>query len=125
MDDPNYRPSEWSPEELRVMRTEVSRFFLDGMVKRMLVSFYKYGPVADGFPDKIDALASARQRIALYKKTGNTEALMDAANFLMIEFMHPSLDEAHFEGTDDSGSPGRMDRTTRAATKRANADIAT
>jgi hypothetical protein len=39
---------------------------------------------------------------------GNAEYLVDAANFLMIEFMHPAHPAAHYRATDASGSPGRV-----------------
>ncbi len=81
--------------------------FVVGMAKRMAMSFYKYGKVADGYPKKVDAIKSLLARLEKYERTGNTEYLMDAANFAMIEFMHPKHPEAHFEPTDSSGSPGR------------------
>lgn len=87
--------------------SEFSHDFVKGMANRMAVSFHKYGLVADAVPDKVDALASAQQRVDLYRETGNTEALIDAANFLMMEFMHPSIPDAYFAATDSDGSPGR------------------
>jgi hypothetical protein len=39
---------------------------------------------------------------------GNAEYLVDAANFLMIEFMHPAHPNAHYAATDKEGSPGRV-----------------
>lgn len=39
-------------------------------------------------------------------KPGNTEYLVDAANFAMIEFIYPHLKGAKFEPTTDAGSPG-------------------
>ena len=88
--------------------SEISQQFLQGMVNRMMVSFYKYGPVADAYPNKVNALASLQQRLDKYKKTGNTEFLIDAANFAMIESMYPSLPNAFFKGTDSDQSPGRI-----------------
>ena len=93
---------------LAAPESEIDPKFLQGMANRMAVSFHKYGPVADGYPDNVDALGSLTQRIAMYLETGNTEYLMDAANFAMIEFMHPSLRGAHFTATDSDGSPGRV-----------------
>jgi hypothetical protein len=73
-----------------------------------LVSFYKYGAVADGFPERMNALDSLQLRIDKYRETGNVEYLVDAANFAMIEFMHPKHERAHYKATDVSGSPGRV-----------------
>jgi len=96
--------------------TEYSEKFLQGMLDRMAVSYHKYGAVADGYPDKVDAISSLHQRLRMYANgnpakgipPGNIEYLMDAANFAMIEFMHPRHPDAHFTATDDSGSPGRI-----------------
>lgn len=102
--------------------SEISEQFLQGMVNRMAVSFYKYGKVAEAYPDKVQAVASLTQRLREYAKTGNTEYLIDAANFAMIEFMYPAREGAYFRGTDDDGSPGRITAAGRAD-KRANAAL--
>lgn len=102
-------------------RTEVSEEFLRGMINRMAMSFEKYGAVSEAYPDKFNALASMEKRLALYAETGNSEALIDAANFLMIEFMRPRHAAAHFHAQDSSSSPGRIDASGRQ-TQRANTD---
>lgn len=109
----------------KVLATEFSEPFVQGMKDRMVVSFYKYGHVADAYPHKVNAVVSLTDRLRKYAETGNTEFLMDAANFAMIEFMHPAHPEAFFAGTDDDQSPGR--RTARSGTvdKRSNAEIGT
>ena len=108
------------PQE--VLQTEFSELFVRGMRDRMIVSFYKYGPVAKAYPSKVDAIASLEKRIQKYRDTGNTEWLMDAANFAMIEFMFPAHKDAHFRGTDSGESPGRIDKGGQA-TKDGNADV--
>lgn len=90
--------------------TEVSGAFLQGMIDRMLVSRHKYGPIADGI-HKLDCIASMEQRLAIYTETGNVEGLIDAANFLMMEFMFPKVSGAYFEQTDSDQSPGRRLRS--------------
>jgi len=103
-----------SPEinkiELRVAgpMSEISPEFLQGMVNRMMVSLHKYGEVADAYPDRVDATGCMAQRLAEYHKTGNTEHLIDLANYAMIEFMLPARPDAHFSPTDSDGSPGRI-----------------
>lgn len=87
--------------------SEVSQPFLQGMADRMGVSFFKYGAVAEAYPSRVDAIASLRKRLEKYEQTGNTEWLMDVANFAMIEFMHPKHPDAHFQATDSQASPGR------------------
>lgn len=86
---------------------EYSPDFFDGMKNRMLMSYHKYGPIKDAYPHKVNALESLSQRINKYLETGNTEWLIDAANFCMIEFMLPSHPKAYFKATDSNESPGR------------------
>lgn len=87
--------------------SEFSIKFVQGMYDRMGVSFYKYGLVAKAYPKRVDAIESLIKRLDKYEETGNTEFLMDAANFAMIEFMHPSHPNAHYRPTDSTESPGR------------------
>ncbi len=37
-----------------------------------------------------------------HKKTGNTECLIDLANYARLEFRHPSHPQAHFRACNDS-----------------------
>lgn len=106
-----------------ILKTEFSNRFIEGMKERMVVSFYKYGPIETGFPEKVDAIASLMQRLRKYAESGNTEYLMDAANFAMIEFMRPRHPSAHFESTDDEDSPGRVSATTGRVDKQSNSEI--
>jgi hypothetical protein len=87
--------------------SEMNYTFLQGMADRMDVSFCRYGPVAEAYPHRVDAIASLKDRLDRYAKTGNTEWLMDVANFAMIEFMHPRHPDAHYRPTDSKESPGR------------------
>ncbi len=94
-------------EFTRAPGTEVSETFVRGMRDRMATSFFKYGAVADAYPHKVNAIESLQARLEKYYDTGNTEWLIDAANFAMIEFMHPSHRRAHFKPTEAGESPGR------------------
>ena len=87
---------------------DYSEVFLQGMLNRMVVSHYKYGSASVAYPEKVDALSSLNARLDKYRRTGNTEFLIDAANFAMIEFMHPSVPGASFVATDSDQSPGRV-----------------
>lgn len=87
--------------------SEISEQFIKGMCDRMGVSFHVYGRVSDAYPHKISAIESLRKRLDRYLDTGNTEWLIDAGNFAMIEFMYPSHPKAHFRATDSDESPGR------------------
>jgi hypothetical protein len=76
------------------------------MADRMAFSFHKYGPLARNYPVPAHALDSLADRLRMYEETGNTEYLMDVANFAMIEFMRPAHSEAFFRSTDANESPG-------------------
>lgn len=102
------------------LRGEFAPEFLQGMVNRMIVSFHKYGPIREAYPEELSALGSLAGRMQLYQETGNTEYLIDVANFAMIEFMHPSHPKAHFDP--EGRSPGRIRRSGRV-TDKANLDL--
>lgn len=91
------------PEE--ILATEYSEEFDKLRKNRMIVSFYKYGPVKVNYKEGlIEAIPSLEKRLEMYKDTGNVEYLADIANFAMIEFMHPQHPKAHFAPTDDGKS---------------------
>jgi hypothetical protein len=91
------------------------------MINRMSVSYHKYGPVAQA--GGIAKLESAGARVAMYLETGNTEWLIDAANFLMMEFMYPLHPEAHYRPTNSSEAIGRMDVRGRKTGEKHNLDV--
>ena len=106
-----------------ILETEFSTEFVNGMKERMVVSYYKYGFLELAYPEKVDAIGSLMQRLRKYADTGNTEFLIDAANFAMIEFMRPRHPNAHFEPTDDNASPGRIAAKTGRVDKQDNNNI--
>lgn len=79
-----------------------SKDFFQAQINRMEVSHFKYGNASEAYPEKVDAVKNARFRISEYLKTGNMEFLVDAANFLMIEWMFPRHKKARF-GSQDTG----------------------
>lgn len=89
-----------------ILKSEFSDEFISLMNNRMIMSYYKYGPVSKSYPELADAMASLEMRLQKYKETGNTEFLVDVANFAMIEFMKPKHPNAHFRATDSDESPG-------------------
>lgn len=86
--------------------------FVTLMHNRMALGTYRYGDFSDPWQGtKYDRLGSAMKRIELYRETGNTEYLVDAANLLGIEFtigVHPTK---HFATIDD-GSNHHMGSAT-------------
>lgn len=67
-----------TPEE--ILKTEFSEQFVQLMKNRMIVSYHKYGPLVEGYPSKVDAIASLKKRLEKYEETGNSEWLVDVAN---------------------------------------------
>jgi hypothetical protein len=69
---------------------------------RMIVSFFKYGPVKKNYEKgMVKAVEEIQARLDLYKKTHNLEYLLDIRNFAMIEFKYPTYKDAHFTSTDN------------------------
>lgn len=82
--------------------------FMQGMFNRTGFSFHKYGSIHDNFPHNRTGIDNAWMRLERYGKTGNKEELIDAANYLLIEFLKPSHPAAHFRATDSDESPGAL-----------------
>ena len=107
-----------------VPSSEFSDLVVKGMRDRMAVGYFRYGKVADAYPHKVSALESLQKRLEKYAETGNTEFLIDAANFCLIEFMSPSHPGAHFKATDSNESPGRCAYDTNfEATQKDNSEL--
>lgn len=91
----------------QILGRDWSPRFIELMQNRIVTSHYKYGWMSENYPTGlVDAMESLEKRLALYRETGNTEWLVDAANFAMIEFMYPQHPRAHFRATDSGESPG-------------------
>lgn len=106
--------------EVEILNTEFSPAFVEAMRNRMIMSYYKYGPIADAYPFRVNALECVQLRLKEYEKTGNTEWLIDAANFMMIEFLYPVHPDAHFRATDSRESPGRQAYNMPVPTQHSN-----
>ncbi|MCP4895635.1 MAG: hypothetical protein GY906_01570 [bacterium] len=75
--------------------------FIELMKTRLMVGHFRYGIKAEQGV-RYDTVGAILARAALYQETGNTEYLVDLANFCMLEFQHPSHPDAHFEAGDDN-----------------------
>ena len=74
---------------------------------RVQLSRYKYGRASKNFKTgNVNAIKSHDLCIQKYIETGNTEYLVDAANYLMFEFMFPQRKNAFFKATDSNESAG-------------------
>ena len=85
---------------------DFSEEFVKKMKNSMELSHYKYGWVSDTYPELAQAYKCIEERLEAYKKTKNTEHLVDIANFAMIEFMRPALENAQYKPSDSDKSVG-------------------
>ena len=83
---------------------------------RVEVSYYKYGAARDNFGSgRVDAIGSLELCLEKFKKTKNTEYLLDVANYAMFRYMYP-LPGEYFKATDSNesavtvGTPINMER---------------
>ena len=91
-----------------VLKREYSEQFDKERKYRVEVSYHKYGPARDNFAGgRVDAIKTAELCLDAFKKDGNTEHLIDAANYLMFRYMYPYPGE-YFKPTDSSGSVGTI-----------------
>lgn len=91
-----------------ILNKEYSEEFDRLRKNRVRMSYYKYGSARDNFDSgRVDALATAERCIEAFKKDGNTEHLVDAANYLMFRYMYPYEGET-FIATDSNGSVGTV-----------------
>lgn len=91
----------------RVLKGEYSEEFDNLRKNRVVTSFYKYGAAKINFGEGlVDPIESAIMCIEKARKTGNTEYLVDAANYCMFGFMFPR-NGMYFRATDSSESAGK------------------
>ena len=106
-------------EQLRLMNeilaVQFSEDFVRKMKARVFVAFHRYGPSKrNSETNWFDVVKTVKARLDLYEQTGNKEHLVDAANFIMVEFMYPQHSNAHFEcGAEEEGD--RSGRIVHAA----------
>lgn len=91
-----------------ILKREYSTEFDKLRQNRVEVSFHKYGLARDNFAGgRVDAIKTAELCIDAFKKDGNTEHLVDAANYLMFRYMYPYPGE-YFRATGSSESVGTV-----------------
>ena len=93
-------------KQKQILNRDYSEEF-DTLRKSSIVqSHYKYGWMADTYPELANAFGSLKKRVEMFEKDGNADWLIDIANFAMIEFKHPSHPKFHFRRTGSNESPG-------------------
>ena len=91
-----------------ILRSEYSDQFDKERKYRVKMSYHKYGPAINYFGEgRVDAIKTAELCLDAFRKDGNTEHLIDAANYLMFRYMYPMPGE-YFKSTDSSGSVGTI-----------------
>lgn len=89
-----------------ILASEFSDAFISEMKHRVETSYHKYGPVRKNFAEgRVDALKTAKMCLDAFERDGNTEHLVDAANYMMFRWRYPMPGE-FFRPTDSSGSVG-------------------
>lgn len=84
------RHSEWCPEFERLMRN------------RLIMGAFRYELFSDKSESfNYDTASEVIERVKRYKKDGNTEHLVDAANMCLLEFKFGHHPKKHFKSIDD------------------------
>jgi len=78
-----------------------SRSFVAMMRRRKVIGAFRYGREGTRRKRSYDLVAGMRKKLAAYEESGNTENLVDLANYCEMEFRAPSHPDAHFRAEDD------------------------
>ncbi|MES2598613.1 MAG: hypothetical protein V4662_24980 [Verrucomicrobiota bacterium] len=83
--------SEWSPEFEQLMRN------------RLLMGALRYGVLEQKrrFGNKWDLMGAVKEKVKLYEDSGNTEYLVDIANYVLLEFECGHHPTKHFAALDN------------------------
>ena len=86
--------------------TEYSEEFDEKRKHAIMVSYHKYGSAKENFKKgMVDAIGSLKKNLKKFEETGNTEYLVDVANYAMFRFMYPQGNES-YRPTDSNQSAG-------------------
>lgn len=90
-----------------ILKTEYSEEFDTLRKNRVCTSFYKYGPIKLNYGENlVEGIPTLEKCIQKYKETGNTEYMVDVANYAMFEYMYPQHKNGHFSATESKESAG-------------------
>lgn len=91
---------------LKILDKEYSKRFDELRQSAIIVSYHKYGPAKENFQKgMVDAIGSLKKNLKKFEETGNTEYLVDVANYAMFRFMYPQGNES-YRPTDSDQSAG-------------------
>ena len=94
----------------KIPKTQFSTLFMQGMLNRVAVGYLRYGAnsakrTSKNTVQKLSVDVRIYRVLNKYLRTGNTEFLIDVANYAMLEFMDPVHKEAHFNPSDSDPTP--------------------
>lgn len=97
------------PTLAEIKEMQISEDFLQKMRNRAMFAFFRYGGsnLTNGLV--FDQVEEAGKKITRYLRTGNTENLVDAANYCMVAYMSDNHPDKHFESQDDSPHATRLE----------------
>ena len=84
-----------------IKKENVDDTFIERMCNAMIMSAFKYGKVNE-YASKV-ALDKMQQELSMFMKDGNTEHMVNIANYAMIRYMFPKEGEG-YKGTDSNNS---------------------
>ena len=89
-----------------ILDKEYSKEFDTKRKSAIIVSYHKYGPSKENFKKgMVDAIGSLKKNLKKFEETGNTEYLVDVANYAMFRYMYPQGNES-YRPTDSNQSVG-------------------
>jgi len=83
------KETEWSPEFEQLMRN------------RLIIGSIRYERFNHPGKHDYDRIRAIERKLASYIWTGNTELLVDLANYCLLEFVFGNHPAKHFHATDD------------------------
>ena len=92
--------------ELQNEDTWYSAEFVKLMKNRLFLGALRYGAFRQYTffrKPQYDLLKTIRRKLKFYEETGNTELLVDIANYALIEFVESRHPNKHFRAADDQG----------------------
>jgi hypothetical protein len=95
--------------KLMLPEGQFSEEFIRKMMARIVFGFYRYGQSKQYAENSsYNIIETIKKRLQAYVETGNKEHLVDAANFIMIEYMYPQHKNVHFESVEEEDSNKRL-----------------
>jgi len=89
------------PTLAEIKAFQVSDEFLQLMINRSIMAYFRYGGQSKTNGLLYDTVEECHKRLTRYMRTGNTEHLVDVANFCMVAFMSDFHPDHHFKSIDD------------------------